>query len=87
RFKKIKSKLEFLNKLSKNWNIPISALCLNFALLNKSINRIIIGVDSLDNLKENIKVLKYKNRVKTIYNKLLTLKELDEKIILPLNWQ
>lgn len=85
-FKEIRPKLEFLNKVAQDLNISMAALCLNFVVLNKNVDKIIIGVNNLDNLKENIKALKYRNRVKKIYNNLLSLKDSDEKIILPLNW-
>lgn len=86
-FLKIKSKLVYLHKLSQDLDIPLAALCLNFVLLNKNIDKIIIGVDNLDNLKENIRVLEYRDRIKKIYDKLLSLKEDDEKIIIPISWK
>lgn len=86
RFKKIKLKLEYLNKIARDLDISISALCLNFAFLNTNIDKIIIGVDTLGNLKDNLKALKYRAKVKEIYKNLKILKENDEKIILPFNW-
>jgi len=62
-------------------------MCLNFALANKLIDKVVIGVDSLTNLDDNIKSLRDIDKVKGIYSKLLELKENDEKIILPLNWE
>ncbi len=85
-FTKIKKKLALLNDISKKIEVPISSLCINFALLNKNIDKIVIGIDSIENLKENIEVLKDKNKVKKVYDELSSLKEVDEKIILPSNW-
>jgi aryl-alcohol dehydrogenase-like predicted oxidoreductase len=87
KFTKIKSKIEKLNELSKNGDIPLSAICINFAVFNENIDKVVIGVDSLENLKENIKALEYKGKVKEIYKELLKLKEEDEDIILPYNWK
>lgn len=85
-FLKIKNKLEKLNELSNELKIPVSAVCLNFVFLNKYINKVVIGIDGLDNLKENLSNLKYREKTKKVYNELLKLKEEDENIILPVNW-
>ena len=85
--KKIGSKLQRLHSLSEVTNIPLSSLCINFVLLNKNIDKVIVGVDSLKNLKENIKALSYQNEVKERYQDLINLKEDDENLILPINWK
>jgi len=87
RFLKIKRKLETLKKLAGDLAIPVSSLCLNFAALNPFIDKVVIGVDNIANLKENLNNLKYQVKTKKIYNKLLKLKEEDENIILPVNWK
>lgn len=86
-FAKIKDRLLFLRVLSEEINIPLSAIFINFAVLNAFIDKVIIGIDSIENLKENIKALNYQNEVKNVYNKLLSLKEEDENITLPINWR
>jgi aryl-alcohol dehydrogenase-like predicted oxidoreductase len=85
-FENFKDKLSSLHSISQDIGIPISALCLNFAVLNEYIDKVIIGTDSLSNLQENINALKYQDRVGDVYNSLLDLKEDNEKIILPFNW-
>ncbi|MBW2996320.1 aldo/keto reductase [Candidatus Woesearchaeota archaeon] len=85
-FVKIKDKLSDLRSISERTGIPISALCINFALLNQDIDKVIIGVDSLENLQENIDSSKYKKKVNEVYGILSDLKEDDEGIILPINW-
>ncbi|GAH18872.1 unnamed protein product [marine sediment metagenome] len=82
KFIKIKNKLLELISLSKKDGISLSTVCINFAVLNKNIDKVIIGVDSLENLQENIRSLKYKVKVRARYNQLLNLKEDDEDIIL-----
>ncbi|MBW2993081.1 aldo/keto reductase, partial [Candidatus Woesearchaeota archaeon] len=86
RFAKVKNKLLKLRNLSDRLNIPISSLCINFALLNEYVDKVIIGVDSLNNLKENIPSMRDKLRIKEIYSNLKNLEETDENIILPVNW-
>jgi len=85
-FGKSKDKLLFLRSLSKEINIPFPAIFINFAILNNFIDKVIIGIDSIENLRENIGSLSHQARIKDIYNKLLSLKEDDENIILPINW-
>lgn len=85
-FKKIKPQILLLNELAQNLKLNLSSICLNFVLLNKNIDKVIIGVDNLFNLKENLASLKDVEKVKSIYIKLLGLKVNDEKITVPLNW-
>jgi len=86
KFIKIKDKLLTLLSISEETKIPISALCINFASLNKNIDKVLVGVDCLENLKNNIRALGSQKEVKKVYEKLLKLKEDDEEIILPFNW-
>jgi len=86
RFLGIKPKLVFLYDLSKELNLPISVICLGFVLLN-DVDKVVIGVDSKENLIENIAKLKYISRISRIYERLKELKEDDENIILPINWK
>ena len=87
KFVNIRDKLSCLKSLSKDIKVPISGICINFVLLNDFIDKVIIGVDSLGNLKENIKSINQKNEVKNIYSKLSRMKEDDEDIILPTKWK
>lgn len=71
------------NDLARKNDISINALCLNFALLNTNIDKVIIGVDSLEHLKENIEDVNLIQKVRNIYDKLDSLNIEDEKILLP----
>lgn len=86
-FKKIKNHIQKINYLAKDLNSSVSAICLNFALSNQNIDKVVIGVDNLDNLKENINGLKSINEINNHYQTLLKLKVTDEDIILPTNWK
>ena len=85
-FAPIKQNIIKLNEISKEKKIAINSLCLCFAYLNSNINKVVIGVDSLNNLNENIKSLKELNRVKYIYKDLTNLEVKDENMILPTKW-
>lgn len=83
-FDKIKPKIIKLNKISEKYNVPIQVLTLLFAAKNNNIDKIVIGIDSIDNLKENIS-FKF-DLDSALYYELKTLREDDENIILPFNW-
>lgn len=85
-FSKIRNKIDTLNLLSTSMNIPISTLCLNFVAQNEFIDRIVIGVDSTQNLQEIISSM-YCSEVEKFSKELDFLREEDESIILPTNWK
>jgi len=86
KFIKLKEKISELQSISREKDVPISAICMNFVMLNKYVDKIVIGVDSLKNLKENLKIRVYRDKVDSVYGRLMGLKENDENVILPINW-
>ena len=40
-------------------------MCLRWVSLNKNIDRIVIGIDNISQLKQNIKILNKKNKLKS----------------------
>jgi len=86
-FLSIKLKLKQLQNFIADSQIPVPAGLLLFALLNKNINKVIIGVDSYNHLKENISYLSFANKVQLIYDGLESFKEENENIILPTLWK
>lgn len=86
-FTKIKEKLVNLKSLSIKQDIPVVAFCLNFAVLNRFIDKVVVGVDSLNNLKQIVSSLDYQRDVQNIISKLSVFKEEDENLILPFNWK
>jgi len=85
-FSKVQDKVQQLQNLAKETKIPLSALCINFAVLDKYIDKVILGIDSLENIKENVSSLQYYERVHNIYGILKNMKEDNEKVILPIHW-
>lgn len=86
-FEKIKEKIVYLNSISTILDVPIAALCINFAILNKFVDKVVVGVDSADNLHDIILSSKYHLKVNNVLNELSNFKEKDENIILPVNWK
>lgn len=63
---KLKKELVLISEISRKENTPISALALSYCLLQKTIDNVLIGVDSLNQLKDNIKSIHYKIMPQTI---------------------
>lgn len=85
-FFKIREKVSRLNIISKGNDISIASICINFASSNRLIDKIIVGVDTITNLKEIVDSAKYIKKIRQHFSQLCDLKEDDEKIILPFNW-
>lgn len=86
-FKKISGKIAKLHSMAKELDIPIAALCLNFAVLNDFVDKVVVGVDSVLNLKEIVSSPIYLVEVESELHNLYSLREDDENMILPMNWK
>jgi aryl-alcohol dehydrogenase-like predicted oxidoreductase len=78
-------KLGRLRQLATEYQLPIGAVCLGFALANPYISQVVIGVESLQTLRENIG---FSDTVlpEALHAELLELKEENENILLPYKW-
>ncbi len=55
----LKSELTVLADISKKYNVPISKLALSYCIHQNTINNVLIGVDSISQLKDNIQSVNY----------------------------
>jgi aryl-alcohol dehydrogenase-like predicted oxidoreductase len=85
-FNSIKNKIIGVQDIANKHHIQLNELLLGFGLLNENIDRIIIGVDSIEHLQKNLTVLNSIDKIKQIRDLLFPFKEEDEAIILPFNW-
>jgi aryl-alcohol dehydrogenase-like predicted oxidoreductase len=85
-FDPVKPKLQALEKYAQHHQIPLAALALNFAQLQPEVDQVVIGVHTLDQLKNNIRATDYMEQSRNVLSELLLYKETDEQIIVPLNW-
>ena len=85
-FQPAKDIIRKLCEISFEQEIPVCFLCLCFVLLNPLVDKVVIGVDSIDQLKQNMDSAKYMNKTKNVYGALKKLRMDDEKIIFPFNW-
>jgi aryl-alcohol dehydrogenase-like predicted oxidoreductase len=86
-FERIKDKIIQINSISKKTKIPIFALCVNFAMHNEYIDKIVLGVDNIDHLNEIVKCHDYLSEVEDIMLELGAMRIDDEKVVLPFNWK
>lgn len=78
--------LGLLGRIAKKNNLSISAICLNNVLSNTYIDKVVIGVDSLNQFKNNIVDVEQLNVVVDIVDDLRDCAILDEQILLPNKW-
>ncbi len=79
--------LKKLQSISSERGIPIRYLCLCFVLLNSHLDKIIIGVDSAAQLRQNMAFTDYLSKTNEIYEQLKRLEMKDEQVILPFLWK
>jgi aryl-alcohol dehydrogenase-like predicted oxidoreductase len=83
----VRPKIEKLQSIAAGSNLNVAGLCLSFALLNNSIDRVIVGIDDKEQLQELFGYCKNVNMFKAIYSQLSALHEDNEQIILPYLWK
>lgn len=86
-FSKITEKLKKLQRLSRKEQIPVAALCLNFVISYENIDKVVVGVDNIDNFRQILKGSTDFPLPDVIRDKLVEFREEDENILLPFKWQ
>lgn len=86
-FNEVLPALSKIREIAESIKVPISALALNFALLNQGIEKVIVGCNNNVQLNENLATLEYIPQVKKVYSQLSALGIEDENILLPYNWK
>lgn len=86
-FNQIIGRIEKIHQISQENNLSIEEIALGFVLINKYIDCAIIGVDSCEMLKKNIKTFSVLEKIKKIESALGDLEMHDEQILLPFNWK
>ena len=81
-----KNDLIKLGLILKNYNIDMNSLALNYAINKPYIDKVLIGVDSLEQLKNNIKATE-SICDKSIYRKIDTIKVENTELLNPSNWK
>lgn len=86
-FSGIRENLEAVKAVSDKNNIPMVDLALGFALSNSHIDKVVVGVESLQNLREIISSSAGSGIIGEVKDVLLKMSMEDEKYLLPFNWK
>jgi aryl-alcohol dehydrogenase-like predicted oxidoreductase len=82
----LKTYLDTINSICAEFNISIGELALNYANMNKFIDKIIIGVDSSNQLNENIQMIKNWNMNNDINELIGKINVKEQHLLSPINW-
>lgn len=85
KLKPLQRELNCLHDVSKNYNIPINQIALNYVIFNKKIDNIIIGVDSIEQLESNLEIIN-KPLPKEIIDIINRIKVINTELLNPSNW-
>ncbi len=86
-FQPVRDPIRRLRSLSTETGIPLPVLLLNDVILEKSIDKVIIGVTSERELKENLNAFSYLDQSLALKDELDTFSITDEQILIPPNWK
>lgn len=86
-FRKIKDKITALRSLSYTSGASIPSLCFGFITANGLIDKIVVGVDGVDNMTEIIEVRDAAPLDKKTLMSVSDLAVDDDNILLPFNWK
>lgn len=85
-FAPLKPKLELIRQIAATAHVPLSAALLLFAAYVPGVARAVIGVDSRDNLRDNLAAGQYVHAVNTLQAAFGLLAEKADTYILPYTW-
>lgn len=86
-FAAVLPRLTRLQEIARQAGLPVSVLCLGFALANPLIERVVVGVQSLANLDDNLHVLDLAEQLQPWLPELAELRLEDEGILNPSLWK
>ncbi len=75
-----------LNDLCKEYHIDMNTLALNFPLSNPLIDKVVIGIDTLSQLKKNIEAVQSWKYEATLMNGLKDIYVENQELLNPANW-
>ncbi len=81
----LKKDLKLIQKTASNQAVDMATLALNYCISNTLINGVLIGVDSIEQLKNNISTLKV-SLPKQVINNIDTIAVAHPELLNPTNW-
>lgn len=85
RLSPLKQSLEAIHTIAKNANLTIQELAVSYILEQPLIDEIILGVENVEQLEENLKLL-HTNFPNTISNEIDQIKINETELLYPKNW-
>jgi aryl-alcohol dehydrogenase-like predicted oxidoreductase len=80
-------KVRDLRAIAASSRASISSICLQFVLSRQEIDRVVIGVDSLENLQENLDALSAAEMTSQTLSRVDALVIHNENVTVPSNWR
>jgi len=81
-----KNQITRLRHFADENGAPVFSLCLNFALTNELIDKVVVGIDNISHLREILNVNSFLSAYRGVKQGLSELKITDEQVIVPSNW-
>jgi aryl-alcohol dehydrogenase-like predicted oxidoreductase len=82
----LKEPLKQLESLCKNYQIESAQLALNFVISNLNIDKVVIGVDNVEQLEKNIAAVNTWKNIPDIWEKVNSIKIANQELLNPVNW-
>ena len=76
-----------IKEIAKRNQLSIGEICLGFAINNPLINKVVIGIDNLSQLKENVRICQIDDLSEEIINELLSIEVKEKNLLNPANWK
>ena len=86
KLKPLKPALEEISQICLEYNSSINALALNFAISNPFIDKVVIGIDSVEQLNENIHTVESWEPIPELTSKVNQIKISRPELLNPANW-
>lgn len=82
----LKSVLKKLMDCCDRYEMPIRSVALNFAVDHLMIDKVVVGVESVNQLEENISAIERRENMKTLYNEIREIEVENSNLLNPSNW-
>lgn len=87
RFDSVRGQIKSIETAGRESGLDAATLCIGFAAHNTNVDRIIIGVDGMENLQANIRAFNRRSEASPVLERLGDISVADENIILPFKWK
>lgn len=85
-FEPVKNKIISLQRLANKFSLPINILCLLFVLRKLQIDKLVLGVHTVAQLKDNLEASNFLNRIDELTPQFDSYQVENVKMIVPLYW-